>query len=63
MINLTSKVILGYDVCYQLQVVRYRQEHLTFVGEEKVVKAALRLFIEVPDIHKQNIFISRVAPC
>jgi len=34
-------------MCYQLQVVRCRQGHLTFVGEERLVKAMLRLFIQV----------------
>ena len=34
-------------VCFQLQMLRSRQGRLTFVGEERLVKAMLRLFMQV----------------
>jgi len=45
--GLHSLSALSIYTCYQVQVVRCRQGHLTFVGEELLVKETLRLYTEV----------------
>jgi len=50
--NNIKRSLFVMNVCYQVQVAMYRQEHLTFVGEERLVETTLRLFIQV--IFKQK---------